>query len=421
MEEFSYQNLICMNCGKLSLTTRSKDKHLKVCKGKDCRWIHVYRFEDQSSTGNPIQRFLASLESKRTSWSLGSVKFSVDRENLFEQSFEVLLALPAADWFKEFNVEFIGEVGDDAGGLTKEWIDLMFLNSFEKGLFVRTATEEEFYTIPILLDDTSFKKYFIFGKLLGKLLLEKLSSKCRFHEVIWKQLLGQNVELEEFKSFNPVVYNSLKSLENEDISEFGIFGFSYQGESDQVIELVPGGRNVEITNENKFEFIKMNFSFGMIEGIKEPLRCIKEGLFSVVSKKLFEQLRVDEVSKLVNGHETVNLDDLQNFTEYHDEFNESHLTIILFWKVIKSFDNNKVKKFIKFVTGSSCAPLQGFKELKTLRGERCRFNVKPIPSNRYPQGHTCFNRLDLPICSQEREMKIKLDFITSRDFAFDIS
>ena len=421
MEEFSYQNLACSNCGKLSLTTRSKDKHMKVCKGKDCKWVHVFRFEDHLNTGSPIQRFFANLESKKVAWSAGSVKFAVDRENLFEQSLAVLAGLPASDWFKEFNVEFIGEAGDDAGGLTKEWLDLMFVNSFEQGLFFRTATEEEFYSIPILQDDASYKRYFVFGKLLGKLLLEKQSSKCRFHEVIWKQLLNQAVELEEFKSFNPVVYNSLKSLENEDVSEFGIVGFNYQGETDCVIELVAGGANIEITNENKFEFIRMNFSFGLVEGIKEPLRCIREGLFSVVSRKLFEQLRVDEVCKLVNGHETINFDDLQNFTEYLDEFNETHPTIIVFWKVLKSFDNSKATKFVKFVTGSSCAPLQGFKELKTLRGERCRFNIKPIPSNRYPQGHTCFNRLDLPICSQELEMKNKLDFITSRDFAFDIS
>jgi hypothetical protein len=54
------------------------------------------------------------------------VKVVVQRENIFEDAFcKVGQGLSAADLRNNFAVKFDGEEGDDLGGLTREWFELL--------------------------------------------------------------------------------------------------------------------------------------------------------------------------------------------------------------------------------------------------------------------------------------------------------
>jgi hypothetical protein len=414
------EELKCPKCGKLSLTVYSRDRHFKTCKESHSTWVHIFPFKESSGSSDPLTQLGEYLAAKKINWNEGSTTFCVERANLFKDSLDVLVGLPAEQWFKEFNVKFLGEVGDDAGGITKEWINLIIKEFFVQGLFKRTETEEEFFTIETLPNPYQDEKYFVFGKLIGKLLLDKLNAHCRIHFVILKQLLNKEVEKEDFREFNPNLNDSLKSIENQDINDLGLGFFTFSNKFGEV-ELKPGGQELEINNDNKSEYITLTMMYSMKEGIKTSIESLKKGLYSMISPSFLNKISTQDFFKLINGPETIEINDLQIFTDYLDEFTSGHVTIILFWKILKSWEQSKLRAFLKFVTGSPCPPLQGFSDLRTLRGEKCRFNLKPIQRQSFPRGHTCFNRLDLPVCSEEGELREKLDFITQHEFGFNIS
>ena len=67
----------------------------------------------------------------------------VERERIFEDTYEQFQALPTHYLSRRTRVEFVGEMGIDSGGLTKEWY-LELARSFSdksKCLFRRTSNK----------------------------------------------------------------------------------------------------------------------------------------------------------------------------------------------------------------------------------------------------------------------------------------
>lgn len=65
---------------------------------------------------------------------------------------------------------------------------------------------------------------------------------------------------------------------------------------------------------------------------------------------------------------------------------------------MESLDRTEKGNFLQFVTGSSKVPVEGFALLQGMNGPE-QFQITRVVTNdpmRLPQGHTCFNQLDLP-------------------------
>lgn len=67
----------------------------------------------------------------------------------------------------------------------------------------------------------------------------------------------------------------------------------------------------------------------------------------------------------------------------------------------------KLRKLLKFITGSSTAPVNGFKDYSKMGG-----NIKICfygeDKNRLPISHTCFNEINLPNYPNEEILDQKL-------------
>lgn len=65
---------------------------------------------------------------------------------------------------------------------------------------------------------------------------------------------------------------------------------------------------------------------------------------------------------------------------------------------METLDRTEKGNLLQFVTGSSKVPVEGFASLQGMNGPE-KFQIQRIVANdamRLPQGHTCFNQLDLP-------------------------
>ena len=86
---------------------------------------------------------------------------------------------------------------------------------------------------------------------------------------------------------------------------------------------------------------------------------------------------------------------MRNNTEYRLYTAESQQVQWL-WKTLEGYTQEEMGKFLQFVTGSSRVPLGGFATLQGMRGVE-KFTITMVKdTTRLPQGHTCFNSIDLP-------------------------
>lgn len=158
------------------------------------------------------------------------------------------------------------------------------------------------------------------------------------------------------------------------------------------VELCDGGKDKIVTDENKFEYVQMVANFRLYKAISTQLDAFLKGLYSVIPKDLLKIFDNKELELLISGLQTIDIDDLRENTLYQNYTAQSKPVIYLF-ECLQEFDNFERAEFIRFVTGSSKVPVEGFKGLRGSNGIQ-KFTIVKIPGStqtRLPQSHTCHN------------------------------
>ena len=94
----------------------------------------------------------------------GPLRISVRRAYVLEDSYNQLRMRPFQDLKGRLNVQFQGEEGIDAGGLTREWYQLLSRVIFDKGalLFTTVGNNATFQPNPNSVFQTEHLSYFKF-------------------------------------------------------------------------------------------------------------------------------------------------------------------------------------------------------------------------------------------------------------------
>jgi ubiquitin-protein ligase E3 A len=174
-----------------------------------------------------------------------------------------------------------------------------------------------------------------------------------------------------------------------------------------IADLVPEGRSLKVTAENKQAFVEAYVRWFLTDSIKTQFDPFLKGFYKVVSiesiqvSSLHQLLSSAEVIKLVCGVDELNMKELERSTEYENATAEDP-TIVWLWEIVHSFDEEQKKKFIKFVTGSDRSPLRGLSDLRFV------VMVQAVDDNRLPSAHTCFNHLILSAFTSKEKLQAKL-------------
>ena len=94
--------------------------------------------------------------------------------------------------------------------------------------------------------------------------------------------------------------------------------------------------------------------------------------------------------------------DLKRGTEYEDGFDEDDAVVADFWEVVLAYDEEQKRSFLKFVSGSDRAPIDGLSTMGF------KISKNGDDDERLPSAHTCFNHLLLPHYSGIDIMRKKL-------------
>ncbi|CAK5021899.1 unnamed protein product [Aphanomyces euteiches] len=97
---------------------------------------------------------------------------------------------------------------------------------------------------------------------------------------------------------------------------------------------------------------------------------------------------------------------------------EADAVVEAFWSVVAKFSPEERARLLQFATGTS--RVQGLKALTSTDGRVRRFTIqmvqrRPPPTGLMPKGHTCFNRIDLPLYSNKEELAKYLTLVINME------
>jgi len=321
--------------------------------------------------------FYAYLKDENT---YDDIIIEVDRNNIFEDSFTQVFRIPSDKMRGGAVIVFKGEIGEDEGGLMREWFQILSKEIFNPNYALfRLVRGANGYSInPSSHINAHHLNYFKFvGRLIGLLFLRKNS---------WTVL-----SRDHFTSIfldNPIDDLFLGLTFSEMVDEFG---------KQRTVDLIENGSKISVTDANKKEFLDLIAEYRMTTRIKDQLDSFLQGFYEVIPKNLISMFSEQELELLISGLTTYDLNDLKANIEYKGGYSERSQQIQWLFQVLESCGDELITKFVQFVTGSSRIPVQGFSHLQGMNGIQ-KFNIQAVndSSNKLPTAHTCFNQLDLP-------------------------
>ncbi|PNS16909.1 hypothetical protein CAC42_4873 [Sphaceloma murrayae] len=333
-----------------------------------------------------------------------TLQLNVRRSEVFLDSFKALFfKKPNEIKYGKLNIRFANEEGVDAGGVTREWFAAMSRQMFNPNyaLFNPVAADRTtFHPNELSAINEQHLTFFKFiGRIIGKALYENRVLDCHFSRAVYKRILGKPVSLKDMETLDLDYYKSLMWMLENDITDVAFESFSVEvdrfGEK-QVVDLVPNGRDIPVTEENKHEYVKLVVEQRLTKSVEEQLEHFLTGFREIVPVELISIFNEQELELLISGLPDIDVDDWRNNTEYHN-YTQTSPQVQWFWRAVRSFDAEEKAKLLQFVTGTSKVPLNGFRELEGMNGFS-RFNIHRDfgARDRLPSSHTCFNQLDLP-------------------------
>ncbi|XP_057685041.1 itchy E3 ubiquitin protein ligase b [Corythoichthys intestinalis] len=345
------------------------------------------------------------------------IKINVSRKTLFEDSFQQIMSFNAQDLRRRLWIIFPGEEGLDYGGVAREWFFLLSHEVLNPMYCLFEYAGKENYCLqinPASYINPDHLKYFKFiGRFIAMALFHSKFIDTGFSLPFYKRILNKPLALKDLESVDPEFYNSLIWIKDNNIEECGLEMFfcvdkEILGEI-STHDLKPGGGDIQVTEENKEEYIRLVAEWRLSRGVEEQTQAFFEGFNEVLPQQYLQYFDAKELEVMLCGMQEIDLADWQRNTIYR-HYPRGSKQILWFWQFVKDMDNEKRMRLLQFVTGTCRLPVGGFADLMGSNGPQ-KFCIEKVgKENWLPRSHTCFNRLDLPPYKSYEQLKEKLMF-----------
>jgi len=219
----------------------------------------------------------------------------IERDFLVEQTLECIKQADPKDIRKRLRVSFKGEEGLDAGGVTKEFFQLLSEELFDinSGLWSNKYGDEvNWFNSDNTWDE---KGYEMIGVLFGLALYNSVLLDVRFPMAVYRKLLGLPLGLEDI--VDPELRRGLKQLldyEGDDVED--IFCLSFEvtwmelGE-ERRLDLKPNGANISVTKDNREEYVLRYVSWILVDSIKCQWEAFESGVMRIMEDSSLDLFR----------------------------------------------------------------------------------------------------------------------------------
>ena len=315
----------------------------------------------------------------------------VNRNNILEDSYNQFQKIQSINIARPLKIRFINEQIVDEEGVYREWYQCMFkeLLSPQKKLFVLNpykSLEPNTWLFYPKYPGMKLELYEFIGKLMIKVIADIINVRnLIFNRVLLKSVLRRPITLDDMKYYNLDLYQKLKYINDNQIRgnkqlETIRFVWNIKGPNNTIkeIELVQGGKNIFLNDNNKITFIDKVIYVEAIMPYDEQIKYTQKGLFSILEQDVRGIFSVEELNFLMTGQENIDLNDWKENTIYKGAYNPNHPVIKMFWDKIGTLQKNELIKFLEFSTGTGSVQIDGFGSLKGVGGRIQKFTIEPF-------------------------------------------
>ncbi|XP_054941772.1 E3 ISG15--protein ligase HERC5 isoform X2 [Physeter macrocephalus] len=286
---------------------------------------------------------------------------TVRRSHLIEDVLNQLNQFENEDLRRELLVSFSGEIGYDFGGVRAEFFHCLFeeMTRPEYGMF--TYPEEASYMWFPVKPKFEKKSYFFFGVLCGLCLFNCHVANIPFPLALFKKLLDQVPSLEDLKELSPVLGKSLQTLLDDEGDDFGeVFHIHFNVHWDKNdVDLIPNGSHITVDQTNKRDYVSKYVNYIFNIAVKAVYEEFQRGFYKVCDKEIIEFFHPEELKDVIIGNTDYDWETFEKNARYEQGYDNSHPTIVMFWKALHKLTLEEKKKFL----GSA-----SFRTLGSLRG-----------------------------------------------------
>uniref|UniRef100_A0AAR2LAM8 E3 ubiquitin-protein ligase HACE1 n=1 Tax=Pygocentrus nattereri TaxID=42514 RepID=A0AAR2LAM8_PYGNA len=327
----------------------------------------------------------------------------IHRDSIFRSSCEVVSKSANEKLKQGIAVRFHGEEGMGQG-VVREWFDILsneIINP-DYALFTQSADGTTFQPNSNSSVNPDHLNYFRFaGQILGLALYHRQLVNIYFTRSFYKHILGIPVNYQDVSSIDPEYAKNLQWILDNDISDLGL-ELTFSVETDvfgamEEVPLKPGGTSIQVTQENKAEYVQLVTELRMTRAIQPQINAFLQGFHTFIPPSLIQLFDEYELELLLSGMPEIDVMDWKRNTEYTSGYDTEEPVIQWFWEVVESLTQEERVLLLQFVTGSSRVPHGGFAFLMGGSGLQ-KFTIAAVPytSNLLPTSSTCINMLKLP-------------------------
>ncbi|KAK3055349.1 hypothetical protein LTR09_003902 [Extremus antarcticus] len=354
----------------------------------------------------------------------GQCHVKVRRTHIFEDSYAEIMRQSPNDLKKRLMIKFDGEDGLDYGGLSREFFFLLSHEMFNPFYCLFEYSAHDNYTLQINPHsgiNPEHLGYFKFiGRVVGLAIFHRRFLDAFFIGAFYKMVLKKKVSLQDMEGVDAEFHRTLSWTMDNDITDVIYSTFSVEDErfgEKVTVDLKPGGQDIEVTNENKREYVELITEWRIQKRVDEQFNAFVTGFHELIPADLVNVFDERELELLIGGIADIDVDDWKKHTDYRG-YTESDAVVQNFWKCIRSWDAEQKSRLLQFATGTSRIPVNGFKDLQGSDGPR-RFTIeKSGEEQQLPKSHTCFNRLDLPPYKSFEALQEKLSWAVEETVGF---
>lgn len=262
------------------------------------------------------------------------------------------------------------------------------------------------------------------GRLMGLCLLQNELCPIALNRHVLKAILGRPIRFHDLAFFDPVVYESFRQLvldaETKDLSGLDLT-FSIDLSPDEgsgFLELIPGGKDVEVTSQNIYSYVRRYAQYRMVRTQSKAMESIRLGIFDVLPQNALEGLTSEDLRLLLNGTGEIRVQTLISYTSFNDESGEPPERLLRFkrwlWSIVEKMTTQERQDLVYFWTGSPALPAseEGFQPMPTV-------TIRPADDVHLPTANTCISRLYVPLYSSRTILRNKLLLaIRTKNFGF---
>jgi len=322
----------------------------------------------------------------------------VRREYIIEDTLSQVPYVPPRDFQKELKVVFDEEDGIDAGGVKKEYFQLMMKSLLDPsyGMFKYFPDTRLLWFSSHCLEQPS--EYELVGVLTGIAIYNGVILDLCMPSALYKKLVGIPTTLADLAALQPDLASGLQALLDYDGDVAAVFGQTFEITAERFgenfsVELVEGGESIVVDNSNRHAYVAAYVAYILDVSVAPQFNAFARGFNKVCAGAAMSLFSCSELELLICGGKTLDFLQLREGAQYQDGFAADDAAVGFFWEVLNEFDEMEKKKFLKFVTGSDRCPIDGLAQLKLT------ISRNTDEDSRLPSAHTCFNHLLLPAYS----------------------